>query len=275
MRTPAKTHADRYRSFLFVPGNRPERFAKALDSGADAIIIDLEDAVAPASKDEARDAVAAWLSPERRVLIRVNARDTQWFDSDAQLGKLRGVAGIVLPKAESAADIIALVSRTKSRMPVFPLIESAKGMFNALEIAKAPYVHQLMFGTLDFCADMNMVTDDDVLDPFRANLAMISRVAGIGAPIDGVTPAIDDEHALKHETLNGKRRGFAGKLCIHPKQVRTINECYAPSECELAWAKRILDAFSNANGAAIAVDGKMVDRPVVLRAQTILEGARA
>ena len=275
MRTPAKTNADRYRSFLFVPGNRPERFAKALDSGADAIIIDLEDAVAPASKDEARDAVAAWLSPERRVLIRVNARDTQWFDSDAQLGKLRGVAGIVLPKAESAADIIALVSRTKSRMPVFPLIESAKGMFNALEIAKAPYVHQLMFGTLDFCADMNMATDDDVLDPFRANLAMISRVAGIGAPIDGVTPAIDDEHALKHETLNGKRRGFAGKLCIHPKQVRTINECYAPSESELAWAKRILDAFSNANGAAVAVDGKMVDRPVVLRAQTILEGARA
>ncbi|GJH24671.1 CoA ester lyase [Caballeronia novacaledonica] len=275
MQTPAKSHADRYRSFLFVPGNRPERFAKALDSGADAIIIDLEDAVAPASKDEARDAVVAWLSPERPVLIRVNARDTPWFDRDAQLGKLRGVAGIVLPKAESAADIIALVSRTKSRMPVFPLIESAKGMFNALEIAKAPYVHQLMFGTLDFCADMNMATDDDVLDPFRANLATISRVAGIGAPIDGVTPAIDDEYALKHETLNGKRRGFAGKLCIHPKQVRTINECYAPSESELAWAKRILDAFSKANGAAIAVDGKMVDRPVVLRAQTILEGARA
>lgn len=275
MQTPARSHADRYRSFLFVPGNRPERFAKALESGADAIIIDLEDAVAPASKDEARDVVAAWLSPERPVLIRVNARDTPWFDRDAQLGKLRGVAGIVLPKAESAADIIALVSRTKSRMPVFPLIESAKGMFNALEIAKAPYVHQLMFGTLDFCADMNMVTDDDVLDPFRANLAMISRVAGIGAPIDGVTPAIDDDYALKNETLNGKRRGFAGKLCIHPKQVRTINECYAPSESELAWAKRILDAFSNANGAAIAVDGKMVDRPVVLRAQTILEGARA
>jgi len=275
MQTPAKSHADRYRSFLFVPGNRPERFAKALDSGADAIIIDLEDAVAPASKDEARDAVAAWLSPERHVLIRVNARDTPWFERDAQLGKLRGVAGIVLPKAESAADIVALVSRTKSRMPVFPLIESAKGMFNALEIAKAPYVHQLMFGTLDFCADMNMVTDDDVLDPFRANLAMISRVAGIGGPIDGVTPAIDDEYALKNETLNGKRRGFGGKLCIHPKQVRTVNACYAPSESELAWAKRILDAFSNANGAAIAVDGKMVDRPVVLRAQTILEGARA
>src|ERR1700754_4515099 len=87
-----------YRSLLFVPGNRPERFAKALDSGADAIIIDLEDAVAPASKDEARDVVAAWLSPERPVLIRVNARDTPWFDRDAQLGKLRGVAGIVLPK---------------------------------------------------------------------------------------------------------------------------------------------------------------------------------
>ncbi|SPB13542.1 aldolase [Caballeronia novacaledonica] len=275
MQAPAKSNADRYRSFLFVPGNRPERFAKALDSGADAIIIDLEDAVAPASKDEARDAIAAWLSPERPVLIRVNACDTPWFDRDAQLGKLRGVAGIVLPKAEKAADIIALVSRTKSTMPVFPLIESAQGMFNALEIAKAPCVHRLMFGTLDFCADMNMATDDDVLDPFRANLAMISRVAGIGAPIDGVTPAIDDEDVLKNETLNGKRRGFSGKLCIHPKQVRTINACYAPSDAELAWAKRVLDAFSNANGAAIAVDGKMVDRPVVLRAQSIIESVRA
>lgn len=268
-------NAAQYRSFLFVPGNRPERFVKALDSGADAVIVDLEDAVAPASKDEARDAVAAWLSPERPVMIRVNACDTPWFDRDAELGKLRGVAGIVLPKTESAADVIALVSRTKSRMPVFPLIESAKGMFNALEIAKAPFVHQLMFGTLDFCADMNMATDDDVLDPFRANLAMISKVAGIRAPIDGVTPAIDDAHALHAETLNGKRRGFAGKLCIHPKQVATVNACYAPSESEVDWAKRVLDAFTNAKGAAIAVDGKMVDRPVVLRAQTILEGARA
>jgi citrate lyase subunit beta / citryl-CoA lyase len=264
-----------HRSFLFVPGNRPERFAKALASGADAIIIDLEDAVAPESKDAARDAVAAWLSPERAVLIRVNACDTPWFERDARLGTLRGVAGIVLPKAESAADIIALVSRTKSRMPVYPLIESAKGMFNALEIAKAPFVHRLMFGTLDFCADMNMAVDDDVLDPFRAKLALISKVAGIRAPIDGVTPAIDDEAALTAETINGKRRGFAGKLCIHPRQVSTINECYAPSESELAWATRVLDAFSNAKGAAVAVDGKMVDRPVILRAQNILEGIKA
>ncbi|SAL09593.1 HpcH/HpaI aldolase [Caballeronia peredens] len=261
----------RYRSLLFVPGNRPERFAKALDRGADAVIVDLEDAVAPEEKDDARRTVAAWLAPERPVLLRVNACDTPWFERDAELGKLGGVAGIVLPKAESAADVIALVSLTKNRLPVFPLIESAKGMFNALEIARAPFVHQLMFGTLDFCADMNMATTGNALDPFRATLAMISKVAGIRPPIDGVTPAIDDDRALRDETLDGKQRGFAGKLCIHPKQVATVNACYAPSDAELVWANRVLDAFGKANGAAIAVDGKMVDRPVVLRAQTILE----
>jgi citrate lyase subunit beta/citryl-CoA lyase len=263
-----------HRSFLFVPGNRPERFAKAWESGADAVVVDLEDAVAPDHKNEARDALAGWLARERPVMIRVNARDTPWFAQDAQLGKLRGVAGIVLPKAERAADIIDLVSCTKNRLPIFPLIESAKGMMNALEIARAPFVLQLMFGTLDFCADMNMASDGDELNSFRAELVMVSRVAGIRAPIDGVTPAIDDQDALHADTLNAKRRGFAGKLCIHPKQVAKVNQCFAPSASEVYWATRVLDAFKAANGAAIALDGKMIDRPVVIRAQHILDDVR-
>ncbi|MGF6997092.1 HpcH/HpaI aldolase/citrate lyase family protein [Paraburkholderia sp. GAS32] len=263
-----------HRSFLFVSGNQPERFEKALNSGADAVILDLEDAVAPEDKDRARQAIAAWLSRERPVLIRVNAAGTPWFEQDAGLGKLRGVAGIVLPKAESASDVIELVSRTKSRMPVFPLIESAKGIWNALEIARAPFVHQLMFGTLDFCADMGMEPDGDELNPFRAKLATISRVADIRAPVDGVTQAIGDTEFLEAETIMGKRWGFVGKLCIHPKQVATVNRCYTPSERELSWARRVLDAAANANGAAVAVDGKMVDRPVVIRAKSIVEAAR-
>lgn len=263
-----------HRSFLFVPGTRPERFEKALSSGADAVIVDLEDAVAPDDKDRARQAVAAWLSPERPALIRVNAVGTPWFEQDAALGKLRGVVGIVLPKAERAADVTTLVSRTRSTMPVFPLIESAKGMWNALEVANAPFVHQLMFGTLDFCADMGMASDGEELDTFRAKLVMISRVAEIRPPIDGVTPAIDDTQLLEAETTKAKRWGFAGKLCIHPKQVSTINECFAPGEAEIAWAKKVLDAFERANGAAVAVDGKMVDRPVILRAQGILDASR-
>jgi citrate lyase subunit beta/citryl-CoA lyase len=205
----------------------------------------------------------------------VNAVGTPWFEQDAALGRLRGVAGIVLPKAERAADITTLVSRTRSTMPVFPLIESANGMWNALEVAKAPFVHQLMFGTLDFCADLGMASDGAELDTFRARLAMVSRVAEIRPPIDGVTPAIDDARTLEAETTRAKRWGFAGKLCIHPKQVSTVNDCFAPGAADIAWAKKVLDAFERANGAAVAVDGKMVDRPVMLRAQGILDASRA
>ncbi|OYD60212.1 UNVERIFIED_ORG: citrate lyase subunit beta/citryl-CoA lyase [Burkholderia sp. CF145] len=262
-----------HRSFLFVPGTQPDRFDKALASGADAVIIDLEDAVPPEDKEHARQTVAAWLAQARPVLIRVNAVSTPWFEQDAALGKLRGVAGIVLPKAESASDVIALVSRTKSKMPVFPLIESAKGMWNALEIAKAPFVRQLMFGTLDFCADMGMAPDGDELNSFRANLVMASRIADIRPPIDGVTPAIDDAKALEADTGMARRWGFSGKLCIHPRQVQTVNGCFAPSEAELSWARRVVDAFGRSNGAAVSVDGKMVDRPVVIRAQNILEAS--
>lgn len=259
-----------HRSFLFVPGTRVERFDKALSSGADAVIVDLEDAVAPEDKDRAREAVAAWVSPERPVLIRINAVGTQWFEQDAALCRLRGIAGVVLPKAERGADVSRLVSLAGDAMPVYPLIESAQGMWNAMEVAKAPSVRQLMFGTLDFCADMGMASDGDELNTFRAELVMISRVAGIAAPVDGVTAAVDDANLLEADTLRAKRWGFAGKLCIHPRQVSTVNAGFSPSEADVAWALKVLDAFDRANGAAVAVDGEMVDLPVVLRARRCL-----
>ncbi|HXZ09965.1 MAG TPA: aldolase/citrate lyase family protein [Paraburkholderia sp.] len=121
-----------YRTFLFVPGSKPERCDKALRSGADAVIIDLEDAVALDRKDEARRSIVEWARAARRVLVRINARGTAWFEQDALLGKLPGVAGIVLPKAESADDVVALISLIKGKIPVFPLIESAQGMWNAI-----------------------------------------------------------------------------------------------------------------------------------------------
>ena len=264
-----------HRSFLFVPGNRPERFEKAMKSGADVVILDLEDAVAPQHKQMARDAVAAWLAPDRPVLIRVNAKGTPEYEKDVQLAKLRGVAGIVLPKAESALDIIDLVGRARRRVSVYPLIETAKGIWNALEIAEAPFVCQLMFGTLDFCADVGMEPNGSELDQFRGQLSVISRVAGIRAPIDGVTQSIDDEEVLSAESTKGKRWGFGGKLCIHPKQIPVVNRCFGPSEAEFAWARRVCNAFEDADGAAVAVDGKMVDRPVFLRAQSILDSVGA
>ncbi|WP_175774936.1 HpcH/HpaI aldolase/citrate lyase family protein [Burkholderia anthina] len=256
-------------SYLFVPGNKPERFDKALASGADAVIIDLEDAVEPDAKTAARDAIARWVSPERPVLVRINARHTPWFEADAALGALKGVAGIVLPKAESAEDVCAAIALARRRVPVYPLIESANGVWNALDIAKAPYVERLMFGTLDFIADMGMPDDGVSLNHYRSQLALISRVAGIESPVDGVTPDIHDGERIERDAFNGKQLGFGAKLCIHPKQIAFVHQCFRPSEDEVRWAQRILDAMRDSSGGVVTVDGKMVDRPVLLRATRI------
>ena len=142
------------RSYLFVPGNRPERYAKALAAGADAVIIDLEDAVAPADKAAARDAVRAWLSPAHPVLVRINSADTAWFADDIELAGLPGVAGIVLPKAEHCADIALL--KDKGAPAVLPLIETALGLHQALALARQPGVERLLFGSIDFRLDLGL-----------------------------------------------------------------------------------------------------------------------
>ncbi|HDR9509800.1 CoA ester lyase [Burkholderia cepacia] len=260
-------------SYLFVPGKRPERFASALASGADAVIIDLEDAVEPAAKVDARETVRTWMSRDRPVLVRINGRGTPWFDEDAKLVALDGIAGVVIPKTESLDDIVEVVSAAKCKVPVFPLIETARGMWSAMDIAKAPYVKRLMFGTLDFIAEMGTDDDREALNPYRAQLALISRVAGIEPPVDGVTPDIHDTDRLVADTRNGKRHGFGAKLCIHPAQIAAVHECYSPSARDVEWAMRVVDAVSRADGAATTVDGKMVDRPVLLRAQQIIASA--
>jgi citrate lyase subunit beta/citryl-CoA lyase len=257
------------RSYLFVPGNRPERFAKACAAGADAVILDLEDAVPLAEKNTARAGVAAWLSSEQNVLVRINGADTEWFRDDLELCKMPGVAGIILPKAERIDDI-ALVERTGETKAILPLIETAQGFVNAQAIAQARGVQRLMFGTIDFKLDLGIDGDDQELLYFRSQLVLASRVAGIQAPIDGVTTAIDDPEELRRDTLRARRLGFGGKLCIHPKQVGFVNQYFSPSASDVAWAKRVLEAATAADGAAVAVDGKMVDRPVILRAQEIV-----
>ncbi len=262
-------------SYLFVPGSRPERFERALESGAHAVIIDLEDAVEPAAKEAARDHIANWVSRRHPVLVRINGRATPWFEQDAKLGALDGVAGIVLPKAESAEDVTATIALARRRVSVYPLIESALGMWNAMAIAKAPFVKRLMFGTLDFIAEMGMPDDGEPLNHYRSQLALISRVAGIETPVDGVTPDIHDIERIGRDALNGKRLGFGGKLCIHPKQVEAVHSVVRPGEQELAWAARVAEAASLAGAGAITVDGKMIDRPVLLRAQRILALAAA
>ena len=261
------------RSFLFVPGDRPERFAKACAAGADVVIVDLEDAVAPADKAKARVAVSAWLSPAQPVLLRINAAATEWFRDDIELCARPGVAGIVLPKAERVEDIALVALHAGGVTPIYPLIETARGMGNAQEIAATPRVRRLVFGAIDFQLDLNIDGDDLELLHFRSQLVLASRIAGIDAPVDGVTVAVDDPGQLRAETLRAKRLGFGGKLCIHPRQVAPVNACFRPTAADVEWARRIIDAAAQAGGGAMAVNGAMVDRPVLLKARRILADA--
>lgn len=259
-------------SLLFVPASRPERIAKALAAGADAVIVDLEDAVAPGEKDAARAALAAALDAARPVMLRVNAAATPWFPADLELLAHPGIAAVVLPKAEHAEDV-AVVHRAAGGKPVLPLIESALGFEQRQALAHADGVQRLIFGHIDFQADMGMRATEDELLPFRTALVLASRLADIAPPIDGVTTVLDDADLLRSDALRARRLGFGGKLCIHPRQVAVVNQCFTPDANEVAWARRVVAANAAAGGAAVAVDGKMVDKPVVLRAQAILAEA--
>lgn len=258
------------RSYLFVPGNRPDRYAKACASAAHAVIVDLEDAVAPGEKAHAREALAQWLAPQRRVLVRVNAPGSEWFADDLRLCAHPAVRGVVLPKVERAEEVDAVTEGSGAR-PVFPLIESARGLWNALAIAQVRNVQALLFGALDFQADVG-ATDDDLVHA-RSQLVLVARVAGITPPVDGVTQAIADQAALRRDCARARALGFGGKLCIHPGQVDVVNQCFAPSADELAWARRVVDAFEASSGNAASLEGRMIDRPVLLKAQAILAEA--
>lgn len=259
------------RSYLFVPANRPERYSKALTSGADAVIVDLEDAVPPAEKDAARSALAARLPMEAPILVRVNGAESEWFHDDLTLCGRPGVAGIVLPKAEKVEHIQLLAEMAGPDVFILPLIESAQGFGNALAIAQTPRVQRLVFGSLDIQLDLGMSAEEDELLYFRSQLVLVARLARIASPVDGVTTQIDDPDRLRADTLRAQRLGFGGKLCIHPKQVSVVNECFVPSADEIAWARRVVEAAASAGGAAISLNGAMVDRPVIARAEAILK----
>ncbi|MGU3494884.1 HpcH/HpaI aldolase/citrate lyase family protein [Xanthobacteraceae bacterium A53D] len=256
---------------LFVPGDRPERFGKALAAGADAVIVDLEDAVAMDGKAKAREAIAANWPAAGRLLLRINARNTPFFADDLALARSLRLEGIVLPKAEQAEDISA-VHATVPGMAVIPLIESALGLANARSIAATHGVARLAFGSIDYCADLGSAHTRESLLMARSELVLASRLAGRAGPIDGVTTAVADAALAQDDAAYAAGLGFTGKLCIHPNQVAPVLAGFAPSPDEVAWARRIVEAMA-AGGGAVKVDGAMVDAPVRLRAESILRRA--
>ena len=257
--------------FLFVPADRPDRWAKAFAAGTDAVILDLEDGVAASAKPgarralrEGRDAIDAAPCP---ILVRVNARSSDDYSLDLDSVRDLGLAGVMLAKAETAADVEATSAAT--RAPVVALIETARGLAAARLIAAA--CARIAFGSIDFAADLGTAHTPAALASARSELVLASRLADRPAPIDGVTTSVKDPDLVRADAAHACELGFSGKLLIHPAQIAPAMDGFRPSDDVVAWAERILSA-RGALGAA-AVDGAMVDAPVFLRAEQILRRA--
>jgi citrate lyase subunit beta/citryl-CoA lyase len=265
-------------SSMYIPGDRPERLERGFERGASALIADLEDAVVEESKDGALANIVEWLGSVRdpgvEIWVRVNGGERR----DREIGVLAtqpALTGIVLPKAESAAEVRAaatLLDAVHSALLIDPLIESASGLVNIHEIAAVPRVNRLHLGEMDLAADLG-VQPGPAGDEFlyaRSLIVVASRYAGLVAPAAPVTAEIDDTDAFRASTLRLRHLGFFGRDCIHPAQVAVANEVFGATAAELAWAESILTAAALNHGAFRAADGTMVDEAILRRARSIL-----
>jgi len=288
------------RSFLFTPANVPRRVEKALSLDADAVILDLEDSVAPADKAASRKQVLAALGKPRKCLlyVRVNAPATSYCYGDLVETLAPGLDGVVLPKIESAADLHAIdwlmanLERSggigEGSLDLMPQIETAAGVQRVDRILQArslrPYrapwrVKRLCFGAADYANDIGLspTLDEPELADARARIVLASRAAGVENPIDSPWFQFKESEAFARALDRSRRGGFQGRCCVHPDQIAPVNAAYMPSRDELAAAERIVTAFREAEcrgQAAIQVDGQMVDYPVAHRAQALLEAVR-
>lgn len=274
MRVPEGAVATTY---LFVPAHRPERLAKACAAGPDAVIIDLEDAVDPADKAAAREALRGWLAtctpaaaaarPE--LWVRVNAVGTPWFGHDLAVLQQHSAAltGVMLPKTESGRDIDTLQVLD---LPVIALVESARGLLGLAGVCAHPGVHRLAFGSADLARDLGCEDAWDTLLPHRAQLVLHAAAAGLPPPIDGVSFVLDEPARVTDDARQAMRLGMGAKLCIHPAQLAATRRGFAPTEAQQHWARQVLAAAAAAGQGAQRVAGQMIDRPVIERARLLL-----
>jgi citrate lyase subunit beta/citryl-CoA lyase len=289
MTADMRTALQPLRSFLFAPGNHARRVANALSLDADAVILDLEDAVATAEKPAARGAVAAALALPRHSLlyVRINAVDTEFCYGDLVAVVRSGLDGIVLPKVENATALatidwlLAQLEREQELTPgatdLIPIIETAGGLSNLdVILAAGTRVRHVAFGAGDFTLDVNMAwsRSEAELSFARARIATASRAAGIEAPLDTVWVDLADEEGLEFSARTALGFGFQGKMCIHPKQIAPVHQVFTPGAAEVAYAERVVAAFAAAEAAgsaAIQLDGKFIDYPILYRAQRVLK----
>ncbi|MEX2412367.1 MAG: CoA ester lyase, partial [Thermoleophilaceae bacterium] len=252
----------------------PDRFAKAAESGADVVVLDLEDAVHEDDKGRARGNAVDWLADGNQACVRINGAATSWFDDDlpalAPLGDGRLIA-VMLPKAESRGDVDRVAAHLPEPVAICPLIETALGVLRADEVAAASRGTRLVFGSLDLMADLGTGGEGIELLHSRSQVVVASRALGLPAPVDGVTTALGDQARLAKDVRTARGLGFGGKLCIHPDQVEAVNRGMMPAADELRWARRVLAAAGG--GGAVALDGEMIDRPRIERARAIVARA--
>ena len=257
------------RSYLFAPGHNSKLLAKVFDAGADAVMLDLEDAVPPEAKDTARRAVAEVL-PTHLAWVRVNAAGTPWCAADLDaVGE--HAFGIRIPKAESAADVAWVRARAPGK-PIIAAVESARGVFAAAEIAAAPGVVHLAMGGVDLARDLGAGSSNLATLYVRSHLVLASRIAGIEPPIDSVYPHLDDDSGLREQAAFARMLGFFGKSAIHPRQLPILHEVFTPTAEEISWAREVIAAFDAAGGEALRLSsGEFVDLPVADRARRLLQ----
>ena len=257
------------RSYLFAPGHNAKLLTRVFDAGADAVMLDLEDAVPAEAKDRARAMVAEVLA-DHPAWVRINPAPSPLAEADLA-AVAEAAHGIRIPKTESAADVAWVAQRAPGR-PIICAIETARGVRAAADIAAVPGVRHLAMGGVDLAKDLGAGSGNLQTLYVRSHLVVASRAAGIEPPIDSVYAQLDDETGLREQAAFARSLGFFGKSAIHPRQLSILHQVFTPTEQEIAWAHEVLAAFEAAGGDALQLpSGEFVDAPVAERARRLLQ----